>query len=162
MVVRIRRVALALKFIDHRGDPAAKHLWTPFASSIGYEHPDWWSNAGGAVGDPWFVEVLEDGVEVARVKLDERGHIHKEYAGAPAIDSSDLLEIQNIEVNTATRRRKVATQVVQGLVERNPDRRLMAYSSADAEEFWNSLVDWKRFDRAGRGPRSSPLFIQGL
>jgi hypothetical protein len=155
-------VALALELIDHRGDPAAKHLWTPFASSTGYEHPDWWNSVGGAVGDPWFVEVLEDGVEVARVHLDESGAINPAYADVPALDSSDLLKIQHIEVNTAVRRRKVATRVLQALVERNPDRRLMAYSSADAEEFWNSLVDWKRFDRTGRGPKSSPLFIQGL
>lgn len=54
--------------------------------------------------------MLEDGVEVARVQLDERGGITSDYAGAPAIDSGELLEIQNIEVRAAVRRGKVATR----------------------------------------------------
>ncbi|MFT8179763.1 GNAT family N-acetyltransferase, partial [Mycobacteroides chelonae] len=62
--------------------------------------------------------MLEDGVQVARVQLDERGGINPDYAGAPTIDTADLLEIQNIEVATATRRRKVATRVVQALANR--------------------------------------------
>lgn len=65
--------AVTLELVDHRAPAAVKNSWTPFLSSEGYEHPDWWENAGGAVGDPWFVEVSEHGLQVARVQLDERG-----------------------------------------------------------------------------------------
>lgn len=128
-------------------------------SSEGYEHLDWWRDAGGAVGDPWFVEVLEDGVEVARVQLDERGCVNPKYAGTPDINSDDLLEIQYIEVHTATRRRKVATRTVLALAERNPERRLVAYSmDADSDGFWNSL-GWEPYVYSERGLTGRTLFI---
>ncbi|WP_235615072.1 GNAT family N-acetyltransferase [Mycobacteroides abscessus] len=137
-----------------------KKSWTPFPSSEGYEHPDWWRDAGGAVGDPWFVEVLEGGVEVARVQLDERGGINPAYTDAPAIDTHDLLEIQNIEVRAVARRRKVATRTVLALAERNPERRLMAYSmDAGSDGFWNSL-SWESYFYSERGLTGRTLFIQ--
>lgn len=148
-----------LELFDHRAPATVKNSWTPFPSSEGYERPHWWESAGGAVGDPWFVEVLEDGVQVARVQLDERGGINPDYAGAPAIDTHDLLEIQNIEVATAARRRKVATRVVQALAERHPERRLMAYSKdADSDGFWNSL-GWESYFYSERGLTGRTLFI---
>jgi hypothetical protein len=151
---------VTLELVDHRAPAALKKSWTPFPSSEGYEHPDWWSDASGAVGDPWFVAVLEDGVEVARVQLDERGGINPDYAGAPVVDSSELLEIQNIEVHTAARRRKVATRTVLALAERSPTRRLMAYSmDADSDGFWNSL-GWEAFHYSERGLTGRTLFIQ--
>lgn len=150
---------MTLELIDYRAPAAVKKSWTPFPSSEGYEHADWWSDAGGAVGDPWFIEVLEDGVQVARVQLDERGGIGTHYAGAPAIDTGDLLEIQNIEVRTAARRRKVATRVAQALARRYPERRLMAYSKdAGADDFWNTL-GWEAFYDTRRGPTGGTLFI---
>ncbi|WP_124712859.1 GNAT family N-acetyltransferase [Mycolicibacterium nivoides] len=151
---------MTLELVDHRAPAAEKRSWTPFPSSDGYEHPDWWSSAKGAVGDPWFVQVMEDGVEVARVQLDERGGINPEYAGAPAIDSDELLEIQNIEVRTTARRRRVATRALQALAERHPERRLMAYSKgAGADDFWNSL-GWEAFYYSQRGLTGGILFIQ--
>jgi hypothetical protein len=150
---------VTLELVDHRAAAAVKKSWTPFPSPDGYEHPHWWENAGGAVGDPWFVEVLENGVEVARVQLDERGGINPEYTGAPTIDSVDLLEIQNIEVRAVARRRKVATRVVQALAERHSDRRLMAYSKdADSDGFWNSL-GWESYFYSKRGLTGRTLFI---
>ncbi|WP_301121576.1 GNAT family N-acetyltransferase [Mycolicibacterium fortuitum] len=150
---------MTLELVDHRAPAAEKRSWTPFPSSEGYERPHWWENAGGAVGDPWFVEVLEGGVQVARVQLDERGGINPEYTGAPAVDSDVLLEIQYIEVSTGARRRRVATRALRALAERHPERRLMAYSE-DAEDFWDSLDDWERFDHPDG--RSRPLFVQRL
>lgn len=149
-----------LELVDHRAPAAVKNSWTPFPSSEGYERPHWWESAGGAIGDPWFVAVLEDGVQVARVQLDERGGINPAYAGAPAIDTNDLLEIQYIEVSTAARRRKVATRTVLALAERHPERRLMAYSKdADSDDFWNTL-GWEAFYDARRGPTGGTLFVQ--
>lgn len=43
---------------------------------------------------------------MTRVQLDERGGVNPEYVDAPAIDTNDLLEIENIEGRTAARRRK--------------------------------------------------------
>lgn len=161
-VLGLKLRAVTLELVDHHAPAAVKNSWTPFPSSEGYEHADWWSDAGGAVGDPWFVEVLEDGVQVARVQLDERGGIGTDYAGAPAIDTDDLLEIQNIEVRTAARRRKVATRVVLALAEREPERRLMAYSmGADSDGFWNSL-GWESYFYSERGLTGRTLFIAPL
>lgn len=151
---------MTLELVDYRAPAVMKKSWTPFQSSEGYEHPDWWSDAGGAVGDPWFVAVLEDGVEVARVQLDERGGINPHYAGAPTIDTHDLLEIQNIEVRIAARRGKVATRGLLALAERHPERRLMAYSmGADSDGFWNSL-GWESYFYSERGLNGRTLFIQ--
>lgn len=101
---------MTLEFVDHRADAALKHSWTPFATSDNYERPHWWRDAGGATGDPWFVEVRENGVEVARVQLDERGVIKPSYVDVPAEVGDELLEIQYIEVSTAARGARVGTQ----------------------------------------------------
>ncbi|UJL30429.1 GNAT family N-acetyltransferase [Mycolicibacterium sp. jd] len=149
---------MTLEFIDHRAVRSLKHSWTPFTSSDGYEHPRWWLNAGGAIGDPWFVQVLEDGTEVARVQFDERGGINLEYTGAPEL-GPERLKIQFIEVAMAARRRGIGTRVVHGLAQRHPDRRLLAYSEG-ADHFWESLSGWERFDHPDG--RHQPLFIQSL
>jgi hypothetical protein len=145
---------MTLELVDYRADARS---WTPFPSSEDYEHPQWWENAGGAIGDPWFVQVLEHGVEVARVQLDERGGINPSYPVVPAALGGELLEIQFIEVAYAARRRKVATRAVQALAKRHHDRQLMAYSEG-AEDFWDSLAGWERFNHPDG--RSRPLFIQ--
>jgi hypothetical protein len=99
-----------MEFVEVRPSTADSRSWTPFASSEGYEHPDWWKDAGGTTGDPWFVRVLEDGIEVARVQLDDPGGINPAYTDVPTL-GPERLKIQFIEVATAARRRKVATQV---------------------------------------------------
>jgi GNAT superfamily N-acetyltransferase len=147
---------MTLELVDHRTEATEKRSWTPFRSSWGYEHPLWWSTASGAIGDPWFVQVLEDGVEVARVQLDERGGANPTYTDVPVL-GPERLKIQFIEVATAARLRGVGTRVVQGLMDRHPDRRLLAYSEG-ADRFWTRL-GWDRFDYPGPGS-SMPLFIQ--
>ncbi|WP_235718326.1 GNAT family N-acetyltransferase [Mycolicibacterium goodii] len=80
--------------------------------------------------------------------------------GRAAIDTNDLLEIENIEGRTAARRRKIATRVVQPFAEREPGCRLMAYSKgAGADDFWASL-GWEPFYDSRRGPAGRTLFIQ--
>jgi hypothetical protein len=148
---------VTLEFVDHHGEAAESHWWTPFTSSEDYEHPDWWRDGGGTIGDPWFVQVLEDGVEVARVQLDDRGGANPTYTNVPDVGPEPWLKIQFIEVATSARRRKIGTRVVEGLMERHPDRRLLAYSEG-ADCFWSSVVGWERFDHADG--RHQPLFIQ--
>lgn len=69
------------------------------------------------------------------------------------------LKIMFIEVAISARRRRIGTQVVEGIVRRHPDRRLLAYSEG-ANDFWDSLSGWERFDHPSG--RHQPLFIARL
>ena len=51
------------------------------------------------------MQVVGDGVEVARVEFDDPGDINPEYTGVPKL-GAERLEIQFIEVATAARGRK--------------------------------------------------------
>ena len=123
---------------------------TAVDSAVAYANEQWWDDAPYLVEDPWYVQVLEAGIEVARVELDEEVGI-EHYAAVPAI-GAERLEIQFIEVAMAARGRGVGTRVVRGLAERHPGRRLLAYSEG-ADGFWASL-GWERF-RPSEGARSS-------
>jgi ribosomal protein S18 acetylase RimI-like enzyme len=72
-----------------------------------------------------------DGVEVARVEIDDPGDINPDYTGVQTI-GPERLAIQFIEVATAARGRKIGAQVVQMLAERHRDRRLFrAHTTAE-------------------------------
>lgn len=129
----------------------------PFDFDTAYENERWWDDVPYPFDDPWYVQVLEDGAEVARVELDDPGGINPEYADGPEL-GPERLEIQFIEVATASRRLGLGTRVVQALQERHPDRRLFAYSE-EAHGFWASL-GWERFDHPEGEQFRRPLFIQ--
>lgn len=151
---------MALQFVDHRRGSADKYSWVPpFDWSVAYENDQWWDDVRYYhVSEPWFVQVLDNGIEVARVELDDPGGINPTYANVPVVGEDERLEIQLIEVATAQLRRKVGTRVVHDLMERHSGRRLFAYSE-EADEFWASL-GWQRFDHP-EGPQfHRPLFIQ--
>ena len=94
---------------------------------------------------------------MGRIELDEEVGI-EHYAAVPEI-GAERLEIQFIEVAIAARGRGVGTQVVRGLGERHPGRRLLAYSEG-ADGFWASL-GWEQFDHPeGRPEFHRALFIQ--
>ncbi|SKM38215.1 acetyltransferase, gnat family protein [Mycobacteroides abscessus subsp. abscessus] len=126
-----------------------------FDPEVTYENPQWWDEVRYLEDDPWFVQVLDAGAEVARVELVEDGGVNPTYVGVPVIGAERLM-IHLIEVATAARRRGIGTQVVLGLAERHPTRRLFAYSEG-ADDFWESL-GWDRFTDPKK--RSRPLFIQ--
>jgi GNAT superfamily N-acetyltransferase len=146
-----------LDFIDLRRGSADKYSWIPpFDSAVVYENDQWWDEVKYYyLHEPWFVQVLEDGAEVARVELDDAGGINPTYKGVPAI-GTERLEVQLIEVATTARGRGVGTRVVHGLARRHANRRLFAYSE-NADAFWDSL-DWNRFDHPDGYHR--PLFIK--
>ena len=146
-----------LELIDCCRGSADKYSWLPpFDWSVAYENERWWDEVRHYhVGEAWFVQVLEDGVEVARVELDDPGGINPTYANVPAI-GPERLEIQFIEVAAGVRSGGIGTRVVQALAERHRDRRLFAYSEG-ADRFWAS-VGWERFDHPDGHHR--PLFIQ--
>lgn len=127
----------------------------PFDPEVTYENPQWWDEVRYLEDSPWFVQVLEDDAEVARVELVEDGGVNPTYVGVPVIGDERLM-IHLMEVATAARRRGIGTQVVLGLAERHPGRRLFAYSEG-ADDFWHSL-GWDRFTDPAK--RSRPLFIQ--
>jgi hypothetical protein len=108
-------------FVDNHRGSADKYSWMPsFDWSTAYENERWWDEVRYYVDDPWFVQVMEDGVEVARVELDDPGDVNPNYTGVPTI-GPERLEIQFIEVAIAARGRKIGTQVVQMLAERLQD-----------------------------------------
>ncbi|WP_459979953.1 GNAT family N-acetyltransferase, partial [Mycobacterium avium] len=76
----------------------------------------WWDDVPYLFNDPWYVQVLEDGAEVARVELDDPGGINPEYIDVPPL-GPERLEIQFLEVATAERGRGVGTRVVRALQE---------------------------------------------
>lgn len=147
---------MTLELVDLRPTASDERWWAPpFDASVEYDHAHWWSRQLG--DEPWFVQVLENGVEVARVELDDPGGINPEYANVPDL-GDERLEIQFIEVATAARGRGVGGRVVRDLMTRHPDRRLFAYS-VDADRFWTHL-GWEPFYDPRPGPAGSPLFIQ--
>jgi ribosomal protein S18 acetylase RimI-like enzyme len=149
---------MTVDLVDHHRGSADKYSWMPpFDWSMAYKNERWWDEVRYYVDDPWFVQVVENGVEVARVEFDDPGDINPDYTGVPTI-GPERLEIQFIEVATAARGRKIGTQVVQMLAERHRDRRLFAYSQ-DADRFWARL-SWDRFDHPDGDWRA--LFIQPL
>lgn len=148
--------AVTMALVDLRRGTANKYSWRPpFDSTIAYENERWWDHAPYFAEDPWYVQVLEAGVEVARVELDDLGGINPEYTDVPAL-GPERLEIQFIEVATAARGRGVGTRVMRGLEQRHANRRLFAYSE-EADGFWTSL-GWDRFDHPDGSHRA--LYIR--
>jgi GNAT superfamily N-acetyltransferase len=146
---------MPLEFVDHRRGFADKYSWCPpFDWSVAYENSHWWDEVRYYVDDPWFIRVLEDGMEVARVEVDDPGDINPDYTDVPTI-GPERLEVQLIEVASAARGRGVGTRVVQALAEQHRDRRLFAYSEG-ADRFWVKL-GWDKFDHPDGG---RALFIQ--
>lgn len=147
---------MPLDLVDHHRGSADTYSWMPpFDWSMAYVNERWWDEVRYYVDDPWFVQVVEKGAEVARVEFDDPGDINPDYTGVPMI-GPERLEIQFIEVTTAARGRNIGTQLVHMLAERHRERRLFAYSQ-DADRFWARL-GWQRFDHPEGDWRA--LFIQ--
>ncbi|MGY4869141.1 GNAT family N-acetyltransferase [Mycolicibacterium elephantis] len=147
------------EFIDHRRGTDSKYSWRPPLDwTVAYENERWWDEPRHYyVREPWFVQVLADGAEVARIELDDPGEINPQYLEVPKL-GAERLEIQFIEVAIAARGRNIGTKVVHALELRHPTRRLFAYSE-EAHRFWAS-VGWERFDHPEGERFHRPLFIQ--
>lgn len=149
---------MAIELVDlHRGDESRYSWVPPFDFETDYENARWWDEAAYLIDDPWFVQVLENGAEVARVEFDDPGGINPEYVDVPTM-GQERLEIQFFEVATFTRGHGVGTRAVLALQDAHPDRHLFAYSE-DAHRFWASL-GWERFDHPDGEQFHRPLFIQ--
>lgn len=58
---------------------------------------------------PWFVQLLADAVELARVELDNAGGVNPAYTDVPEL-GNERLEIQFLEVAAALTRRGIGTR----------------------------------------------------
>ncbi|WP_416566273.1 GNAT family N-acetyltransferase [Nocardia testacea] len=112
----------------------------------------------GFLRAPWFVQVVRDSDEIARVELDEKVSLEG-YLGPSGLPGPAPLEIQFIEVSPRIRRKGVGAAVIAALAARHPDRRLVAFSEG-ADEFWSGL-DWARHEHPSRR-NYRPLYIQPL
>lgn len=140
---------------DVRREPGSdRYVWTPFEMNEEF-NGDWWDSPPHSTDDPHYVTAILGGVQVARVELDHnfRGSSH---FGAPRLGAT-ALEIQFIEVAKSHQRQGVGAGVVRGLLERYPDRRLLALSE-DADGFWAGLR-WNRYDHHDGPHLYRPLFI---
>ena len=137
-----------------RGPGDDKYVWMPFEVNDQF-NGEWWDRVPYLDDDPHYVQVLLDGVEVARVELDH-GFRGSEHVDAPKLGAS-ALEIQFIEVAVSQRRQGIGAEVVRLLVERHSDHRLLAMSE-DADDFWASL-GWRRYDHPDGPHQYRPLFV---
>jgi predicted acetyltransferase len=125
----------------------------PYTQHDGF-NADWWRPRAG--DNYTHLQVHLDGVEVARVLLDEVVHIEY-YVDTPPLGAT-ALQIELIEVSDKHRRQGMGREVVHRLAQLRPDRRLVAFSEG-ADKFWESLK-WRRHKRRVEPERSQPLFIQ--
>jgi GNAT superfamily N-acetyltransferase len=141
-----------MELVELRRGDHDRYTWTPFEPSADFTS-GWWDHAPYEDDDPWFLQALDAGIEVARVELDDTFGV---YEGGPTFGPG-LLEIQLIEVATGFRRRGIGTWVVRELATRHPDRTLVALSEA-ADEFWASL-GWRRYQHPTEPQYHRPLFV---
>jgi ribosomal protein S18 acetylase RimI-like enzyme len=113
-----------LDLIEKRLGPGDdKFDWRPFEQD-GRFNDRWWNDPLMVDDDTIYVQVRLDGIEVARVDLDDLVDI-SHFTTAPQFDGA--LEIEFIEVASTHRRRGIGRAVVDGLVARYPDRRFVAF-----------------------------------
>lgn len=126
-----------------------------FAGHDGF-NDQWWRPRVFA-GDATFLSAVDEhGGEVARVEMVERTY-PGEYVGVT--ESPDFIKIQLVEVHGRLRRRGVGSTILELLAERYTNRRLLAFSEADA--FWDR-TGWNRHihrDDDPARPRHQALYI---
>lgn len=148
----------SIELVNHRRVPPGDRTWQPpFDWSVVYENEDWWGDILCHDPDPWFVQVKQNGVEVARIQLvgefdGELDHIHAPTMG------SERLTIHLFEVSVAARGRGIGTQALASLTELHPNRRFVAHSE-EADRFWQSL-GWHRYEHPDGAAAQRPLFVQ--
>lgn len=133
----------------------SRYVWQRFEQSEHF-NKRWWNEPRLFDDGATYFEVRLNGVEVARVELDDRADFAHEF-GAPRLGAI-ALEIQFIEVAPAHRGKGVGTQVIALLSAANPSCRLVAFSE-EADGFWASL-GWERYEHPEQAPWRRPLYVQ--
>lgn len=138
-----------------RGVDDDRYSWIPFEPSARFT-AGWWEDPPYLDDDPWFVQVLLQGVEVARVELGADFDV-THYAGAPRL-KSDALEIEFFEVAENRRGHGLGTNIIKKLCAAHPNQQFVALSEG-ADGFWASL-GWRRYDYRSGTALYRPLFVQ--
>ncbi|WP_026875686.1 GNAT family N-acetyltransferase [Jiangella gansuensis] len=138
-----------------RGRDDDRYTWQRFELSESFNER-WWNEPRLLDAGATYFEVRLDGVEVARVELDDQADFAHDF-GAPRLGAA-ALEIQFIEVAPAHRGKGIGTEVVARVAASNPGRRLLALSE-HADEFWSSL-GWQRYGHPEGHQRRRPLYLQ--
>lgn len=146
---------MELTYID---SPATDYtdIIDPFFEPSDDFNQGWWqSSYDNHVS--WCIKVLHNGVEVARVRLDDTVELSAfaDYTWAPA-PQTQVIEIDRLEVAQQFRRRGIATAVIDHLLARYPDHTFLALSE-QADSFWASL-GWRRYIVPNDDRR--PLFVR--
>nr|WP_318276507.1 GNAT family N-acetyltransferase [Mycobacterium eburneum] len=151
---------MPLQLVDHRRGSASRYSWVPpFDWSVDFDNNQWRDEPRHySASEPWFVQVIGDGIEIARVEFDDPGGINPEHVGVPKL-GEERLEIQFIEVAAAATRRGIGTRVVEGLAELLPHQQQQL--TGVLEQFTTERVAITRYLDAltseGRPPRYDSL-----
>jgi GNAT superfamily N-acetyltransferase len=158
----VRMGAMVLMLVELRPPALGSGLWSPRFDTAGeYERRDWWRDEHYLSEDIWYVQVLEEGTEVARVLLTRGTQISELFVDVPDLGSARL-EVERIEVAVAHRGRGVGTAVVRSLESHYPEYRLLAFALDGKECFWER-TGWNEYFRSDK-PRGTydALFVQRL
>ena len=131
-----------------------RYEWQPYLRDNSFTY-GWWHRLWDLSGRYSLWSARLDGVEVARVELDDEVS-YDHYTRVPALGPS-VLEVDFFEVSSTMRCRGIGRQVLRGLARRFPDRRLVAFSE-EADDFWSGL-GWTRYDHPEGFPAYRPFFV---
>lgn len=138
----------------HRPAGVSRYEWQPFVRDDGFTY-DWWHRMWDFDARYSLWSVYRDGVEVARVELDDEVH-YDHYSGVPDLGRG-VLEIDFFEVSSPVRRSQVGRKAVELVARTFPDRRLVAFSE-EADAFWAGL-GWDRYDHPMGAQFYRPFFV---
>lgn len=144
-----------LELIEHRLPAGvSRYQWQPYVRDDGFTY-DWWHRMWDLGRRYSLWSVLEDGVEVARIELDQEVH-YDHYNGVPYL-GPNVLEVDFFEVLSAVRGQGVGRAALELVAECNPGRRLVAFSE-ESDGFWAGL-GWGRYDHPDGFPSYRPFFV---
>jgi GNAT superfamily N-acetyltransferase len=132
----------------------SRYQWEPYVTDAGFR-VDWWHRPWD-LGDRYSLwSLFDDGVEVARIELDEQVY-YDHYDGDPPLGPA-VLEVDFFEVSVLARGRGVGRAALEMIAEQHQGRRLVAFSE-EADGFW-ARVGWTRYDHPDGFPLYRPLFV---
>jgi hypothetical protein len=121
-----------------------RYEWQPYLRDNSFTY-GWWHRLWDLSGRYSVWSARLDGVEVARVELDDEVS-YDHYTRVPALGPS-VLEVDFFEVSSTMRCRGIGRQVLRGLARRFPDRSSLRL----ARRQMTSGPDWDGLDAAGPG-----------
>jgi GNAT superfamily N-acetyltransferase len=144
-----------LELFEHRLPAGvSRYEWQPYARDAGFTY-EWWHRLWDLGHRYSLWSVVDGDVEVARIALDQEVH-YDHYNGVPHL-GPNVLEVNFFEVSAALRRQGLGRAALELVAERNPGRRLVAFSE-EADAFWAGL-GWTRYDHPDGFPWYRPFFV---